>query len=367
MGYYAGSGARKVATVQPSAALPQTQPACQTEREHRPRRLRQLGGVGVLVDPVHRRLGHLLRQARPRGRHHRREPHRLRRARRHRATPTCSSRPPTPPGRPTTRYGGNSLYGGIARPAAPTRSATTGRSPPRGTPPRTPSSAPSTRWSASSRPTATTSATPPASTPTVAAPSCSSTRRSSPSATTSTGRPAARQRRGRPRRRGPPRLLQRQRGLLEDPLGEQHRRHRPPPTARSSPTRRRRPTPRSTRTPRGPARGATRASARRRTAAGPRTRSPARSSWSTAIAPTPSRSPRPTARCASGATPRSPPSPAGTRATFGRGTLGYEWDEDLDNGFRPPGSIRLSTATYDVPASCSTTAAPTPPGPRPTT
>ena len=25
------------------------------------------------------------------------------------------------------------------------------------------------------------------------------------------------------------------------------------------------------------------------------------------------------------------------------GTLGYEWDEDLDNGFRPAGLIRLST------------------------
>ncbi|MGQ0433019.1 MAG: N,N-dimethylformamidase beta subunit family domain-containing protein, partial [Microthrixaceae bacterium] len=39
----------------------------------------------------------------------------------------------------------------------------------------------------------------------------------------------------------------------------------------------------------------------------------------------------------------------GSVATFGNGTLGFEWDEDLDNGFRPPGSIRMSTATYDVP------------------
>ena len=31
MGYYGGNGARKVATVQPSATLPQTQPACQTD------------------------------------------------------------------------------------------------------------------------------------------------------------------------------------------------------------------------------------------------------------------------------------------------------------------------------------------------
>ncbi|MCU1311003.1 MAG: hypothetical protein JWO20_2128, partial [Candidatus Angelobacter sp.] len=32
------------------------------------------------------------------------------------------------------------------------------------------------------------------------------------------------------------------------------------------------------------------------------------------------------------------------------GTLGYEWDEDLDNGSRPPGVVRLSTATYNVPS-----------------
>ena len=31
MGYYAGMGARKVATVNPSAALPQIQPACLTD------------------------------------------------------------------------------------------------------------------------------------------------------------------------------------------------------------------------------------------------------------------------------------------------------------------------------------------------
>lgn len=33
----------------------------------------------------------------------------------------------------------------------------------------------------------------------------------------------------------------------------------------------------------------------------------------------------------------------GTSATLPNGTLGYEWDEDLDNGFRPAGLIRLST------------------------
>ena len=30
------------------------------------------------------------------------------------------------------------------------------------------------------------------------------------------------------------------------------------------------------------------------------------------------------------------------------GTLGYEWDEDLDNGFRPAGLVRLSSTTIEV-------------------
>ena len=39
---------------------------------------------------------------------------------------------------------------------------------------------------------------------------------------------------------------------------------------------------------------------------------------------------------------------AGATKTFAAGTLGYEWDEDLDNGARPPGLIDLSRATYNV-------------------
>ncbi|MPZ20455.1 MAG: DUF4082 domain-containing protein [Luteitalea sp.] len=35
----------------------------------------------------------------------------------------------------------------------------------------------------------------------------------------------------------------------------------------------------------------------------------------------------------------------GAFATMPDGTLGYEWDEDRDNGFRPPGLIRLSNTT----------------------
>ncbi|MGK2957157.1 MAG: N,N-dimethylformamidase beta subunit family domain-containing protein [Acidimicrobiales bacterium] len=39
---------------------------------------------------------------------------------------------------------------------------------------------------------------------------------------------------------------------------------------------------------------------------------------------------------------------AGEVATFPKGTLGYEWDEDIDNGFRPAGLVPLSTTTVNV-------------------
>ncbi len=38
----------------------------------------------------------------------------------------------------------------------------------------------------------------------------------------------------------------------------------------------------------------------------------------------------------------------GQTAILPQGTLGYEWDEDLDNGFRPAGLQRLSSTTIDV-------------------
>ena len=37
----------------------------------------------------------------------------------------------------------------------------------------------------------------------------------------------------------------------------------------------------------------------------------------------------------------------GGRAVLLKGLLGHEWDEDLDNGFRPPGLFRLSETTID--------------------
>ena len=39
----------------------------------------------------------------------------------------------------------------------------------------------------------------------------------------------------------------------------------------------------------------------------------------------------------------------GQTATLADGTLGYEWDEDLDNGSRPAGLVDLSSTTVDVP------------------
>jgi hypothetical protein len=41
---------------------------------------------------------------------------------------------------------------------------------------------------------------------------------------------------------------------------------------------------------------------------------------------------------------------AGQTATLPAGTLGYEWDEDLDNGARPAGTFDLSFATYNLTA-----------------
>ena len=38
----------------------------------------------------------------------------------------------------------------------------------------------------------------------------------------------------------------------------------------------------------------------------------------------------------------------GQTATLPSSTLGYEWDEDIDNGSRPAGLIRMSTATYTL-------------------
>ena len=103
---------------------------------------------------------------------------------------------------------------------------------------------------------------------------------------------------------------------------------------------------------RGPAPGATRASARRPTAAARRTRSPARSSRVNCGTAAITRARGRTARCASGATPASPTLAPGQTATLRRGTLGYEWDEDLDNGSRPAGLSTCRRRPSNVHTSC---------------
>ena len=97
--------------------------------------------------------------------------------------------------------------------------------------------------------------------------------------------------------------------------------------------------------------------ARRRRAAGERA-DRHRSSRSTAARSTWS-SGRPTARCASGATPGSPPSPPAQTARSATNVIGYEWDEDLDNGFRPPGPFRVSQTHGHRRPDLRTTARPT--------
>jgi hypothetical protein len=39
----------------------------------------------------------------------------------------------------------------------------------------------------------------------------------------------------------------------------------------------------------------------------------------------------------------------GSVATVGTETIGFEWDEDVDNGFRPEGLMKLSSGTFNVP------------------
>ena len=260
----------------PLAALPQIQPACLQQRRDRAGRLRQLGRVGHLDGPGRRGLGHLLRQAGAR-RHRRRQPHRVRRARRR-----ARSRPAVPDLghhlaglQPLRRQ--QPLHGGQCRPAAPTRSATTARSRRAATPTGgLPCSTPSTRWSAGWSANGYDV-------------SYIDRRRHRPPAASEllehkvvpVGRPRrvlvagpAGQRRGGARSRRPPRVLQRQRGLLEDPLGVEHRLVRDAAPHARRPTRRPTPTPRSTRSRRsGRAPGATRGSARRPTAGARRMRS----------------------------------------------------------------------------------------------
>ena len=110
MGYYGGAGARKVATVNPTVLQ---QPAeLPHRRRHRPGRLRQLaadaprGPCRPTPSPASTSPSWCAPTARPAPATSSSSCATTTAAR------TCSSRPPTRPGRPTTRYGGNSLYTG---------------------------------------------------------------------------------------------------------------------------------------------------------------------------------------------------------------------------------------------------------------
>ena len=154
LGYYGGDGARQVATVSPTAPLPQTQPACLNEAATG---LVDCGNWAVSASwagPGRRGLGHLLRQARPRRRH-----------RRARATSSSSCATTTAHSdllfqtsdttwQAYNHYGGNSLYTGGPGTNPGARLQGQLQPPvhdPRDRRPRTGSSTPSTRWSAGSR------------------------------------------------------------------------------------------------------------------------------------------------------------------------------------------------------------------------
>ena len=360
MGYYGGAGARKVATIGPLGVAAAGAAAVPDRHDDGPRRLRQLGRVRV-VDTC----------------------------------PPTPSRGSTSPRLVRTDTGGDShilfvvrddegalrpalpdlghdLAGlqplrrqqplhGRAGTAAPTRSATTGRL--RREVRRAPrfvfnAEYPMVRWlerngyDVSYFAGIDTDA---------AARSSWSTRPSSPWATTSTGRRAQRANVEAARDAGmQPRLLQRQRGLLEDALGEQHRRYGyalPDAGLLQGDARQREdrshPTWTGTwRDPRfsPPADGGT---------AGERA-DRARCSRSTPTATIRCTVPADYGRFGSGGTPPWPRCCPGRWRRSPNGTLGHEWDEDVDNGFRPAGLIRLSETTIDVdelPA--STTATPT--------
>ena len=150
---------------------------------------------------------------------------------------------------------------------------------------------------------------------------------------------AAHQRRGRAGRRREPRVLQRQRDVLEDALRAEHRRSHAPPTARSSPTRTRTSPSSRTRWP-GPGPGATRASPCPRDDVTPENALTGQSfvvnsGTSRITVPAAYRQLRLWRNTGAGLT-------SGQNMTLAPDTLGYEWDVDADNGFRPAGSFKVS-------------------------
>ena len=281
------------------------------------------------------------------------QPHRVRGAQRQRQLRPSCSRPPTPPGRPTTATAARACTRGRAPEAegARTRSATTGRSRRATTRPRTGCSTPSTRWSAGWSGTGTTSAT---------STGVDSDRRGAGDRRAQ-GLPVGRTRRvlveaaAAERREGarpavpgadgarPPRVPERERGLLEDALGVEHRRGRPRPIGRSSATRRRTTTRRSTPRRSGP--GTWRDPRFSPPADGGR---PENELTGTIFTVNGTRFDAIEVPAADAQmrfwrnTPNVVHAHGSQVSTRPDGTLGYEWDEDLDNGVRPAGLVRLS-------------------------
>ncbi len=169
-------------------------------------------------------------------------------------------------------------------------------------------------------------------------------------------RGAARQRRGGPRGRREPRVLQRQRGVLEDALGDSIDGARR--TARSSPTRRRTRTARSTRS-RTTWTGTWRDPRFSPPGDGGRPENALTGQLFTvnAGATTAIKVPAADGKMRFWRNTTIATQAAGATATLPDGTLGYEWDEDADNGFRPAGLVPpLRDHGRRAPPRCSTTA-----------
>ena len=355
-GYYGGNGARRVATFAPSASLPQSQPSCLSNATTG---LVDCGNWAVSASwnvPDLRGLRRLRGAAHPQ-RHRRHVVDPVRRARRREQLEGARTRRRTRPGRPTTTTAGTASTSGPARPsrAPPTRSATTVRSSAGATPTSTTTfftaEMPMVRFLErngydvsyfSDVDTDVRGVADPATT------TCSSRR-----VTTSTGPRSMRnnvdrgpRRRRRTSRSSPATRCSGRRATSRAstaPAPRPHPRHvqgDPPghPGLAGRPDRRvdgyvARPA----LTPRRP------------TAGGPRTRS---SGTLLGGQRQPQRRDQGPCRV------QEPPavaehrdrdaSPAGGTYTMPTGTLGYEWDADKDNGFRPPGLIDLSSTSVTM-------------------
>ena len=351
LGYYGGLGARLVATVQPSASLPQTQPACLSDPStglvdcgnwdvSASWRVPATATSGIYIaklvreDPEDGRASHIPFVVRDDG-----------------GGSDLLFQTSDTTWQAYNTYGGNSLYtgspAGRAYKVSYNRPFTTRCCNfPNGAT-RAGCSTPSIRWCAGSSATATTSATRRASTPIGAAPSCWSTASSCRSATTSTG-PATS---ARTSKRRAPRACNLAffsgnevfwKTRWETSIdGSGHR--LPHAGLLQGDARQRQDRSAAGRVDGHVARSALQPAGRRRPPGERAHRDDLHGERAPGRRDAGARGGR--ARCASGATPASRRWPTGEVAALPTGVLGSEWDEDLDNGSRPPGLVRLSTTT----------------------